>query len=165
MNYYFIFIKIISVIFLGLPLTFTGTAFNINDNINNNNNNNIYNSNDSSDNSSSSSISNEFDSCPCAKRFKFRSQNSCRSGLYIDYYYNAPYSGYPANSTYSPSITSAAQIILKLTEIRNTIKSFLTRVGNEGSSGQRALFVKNNFDKVQFILQAIDKAANVTTKT
>lgn len=96
--------------------------------------------------------------CPCT-----HSQNSpCRGGIYIDYYYKPPYSGYPENSSYLPPHETVPVIIDRLTEMRDVVKDFVASAANESSNVQKALFVKNNFSKVHFILAAISRAANST---
>lgn len=86
----------------------------------------------------------------------------CRPSIYADYYYNPPYTGYPANSSYLPPPDSIPEIIARLKSIRDTTKKFVDAVKQEESDIKQALYVKNNFDSVLFILQAVSKAANDT---
>lgn len=103
-------------------------------------------------------VANE-NNCPCAAS---DTNSPCRGGIYVDYYYNAPYSGYPANSSYLPPVDSVPVILEKLTKVRDIVKEFVQGAKEEDSEVKRAVFVKNNFGKVQFVLQAINKAANAT---
>ena len=100
------------------------------------------------------------ENCSCSSSGS--SSNPCRGGLYVYYYYNAPYSGYPANSSHLPEVDAVPIIVEKLTSIRDTLKSFLQALSNEGSDVQRAIYVKNNFGNVQYILEAINNSANST---
>lgn len=115
----------------------------------------------------SSTLSNEIplptssstnENCPCASS----QQGVCRGGLYVDYYYYEPYSGYPANSSYLPPEDSVPVIVERLTDIRDTVKSFIQEANGEDSDVKKAIYVKNNFAKVQYILQAVNNAANTT---
>lgn len=95
------------------------------------------------------------DTCPCAQN-----QNQhCRGGLYVDHYYNAPYSGYPANSTYLPPVDSMPLIIQRLKSIRDSVKQFVTDAEREKSPVKKAIYVKTNFSKVKHLLHDINKAS------
>ena len=100
-------------------------------------------------------ISESKHTCPCSRERK----NLCRGGIYVDYYYNAPYSGYPKDEAYLPPSDSVPVIIEKLTLIRDGVKEFVIGANAQESPAQKALYVKTNFAKVKFLLQAIDKAA------
>ena len=102
--------------------------------------------------------------CPCSQE----KTNLCRGGIYVDYYYNAPYSGYPKDSTYPPPIDSVPVIIEKLTSIRDSIKEFVSGSNSQESNAKKALYVKNEFSNIKFLLQAVHKAAtkaNITETT
>lgn len=95
--------------------------------------------------------------CPCSQSQE--QTNLCRGGIYVDYYYNAPYSGYPKDATYPPSVDSVPVIIEKLSSIRDSIKEFVSGANSQESNAKKALYIKNDFSKIKFLLQAVHKAA------
>lgn len=100
------------------------------------------------------------ESCPCS-----HNQNQlCRGGIYVDHYYNAPYSGYPANYTYLPPESSIPVIIDRLTTIRQIVKEFVQGSAREDSPAKKAIYVKNNFSKVKHLLFAVNKASKTKEK-
>lgn len=100
-------------------------------------------------------------SCPCSRGGK----NICQGGPYVDYYYNAPYSGSPPNYSYLPPIESLPAIYSQLTIIRDGVKGFLDGTNQANDSVHKALYVKENFKNIQHLLQAVDFAANHTDTT
>ena len=97
-------------------------------------------------------------SCPCAAA----SSNSgpCHPSIYHDYYYNPPYTGYAANSSYFPPSDSIPAIIERLTDIRDTVNSFVKAAKEEHSDTKQALYIKSNYKNVHYILKSISKASN-----
>lgn len=93
--------------------------------------------------------------CPCS----LAKANLCRGGIYVDYYYNPPYSGYPKDATYLPPVDSIPVIVANLTSIRDTVKNFIKKVTKKDSNDKKAIYVKDNYSKVQHLLQAVDRAA------
>lgn len=97
--------------------------------------------------------------CSCAQN---QNSSPCRGGIYIDYYYKPPYSGYPESSSYLPPKEAVPDIIKRLTKMRNVVKDFVKHAEKNSSNVKKALYVKNNFGKVHYILKAISAAANST---
>ena len=101
-------------------------------------------------------------SCPCAAAAVSDASGPCKPSIYIDYYYNPPFSGYPANASYLPPAESIPAIIERLTSIRDITKNFVHSTKQEKDDVKEALYIKNNFGNVHHILKAISKAANNT---
>ena len=99
-------------------------------------------------------------SCPCAAS---GSSGPCNPSIYIDYYYNPPYTGYPANSSYLPPADSIPSIVNRLTSIRDLVKNFVQSAKNEKDDVKQALYIKNNYGDIHYLLKAISKAANNTS--
>jgi hypothetical protein len=100
-------------------------------------------------------VSESKNTCPCSRE----RTNVCRGGVYVDYYYNAPYSGYPKDSSYLPPVESIPVIVTELTSIRDMVKKFIKKVNKKESNNKKALYVKDNYSKVHYLLQAVEKAA------
>jgi len=99
-------------------------------------------------------------SCSCAAASP--GSSPCHPLIYIDYYYNPPYTGYPANSSYLPPSDSIPVIVDRLTNIRDVVKNFVQSTKQEDSDIKQALYIKNNYETIHYILKAISKASNTT---
>lgn len=99
--------------------------------------------------------------CPCS----LAKANLCRGGIYVDYYYNAPYSGYPRDAAYLPPVDSVPVIIEKLTLIRDTVKEFISGANAKKSDAKKALYVKDHFSNVKYLLHAVHVAARKANAT
>lgn len=109
-------------------------------------------------------IDNAAASCPCAAGAGAGTSGPCRPSIFIDYYYNAPYTGYPANSSYLPPSDSIPPIIDRLTSIRNSVRNFVQSVSREQDDIRQALYIKKNYGNVHYLLKAISEASNKVDK-
>ena len=106
-------------------------------------------------------VSETKNTCPCSQA----KVNLCRGGIYVDYYYNPPYSGYPKDATYLPPVDSIPNIVTNLTFIRDVVKDFIKQVNSQDTDDKKAIYVKDNYSYVQYLLQAVDKAAKKANNT
>jgi hypothetical protein len=101
--------------------------------------------------------------CPCATGEL--GVRACSGGPYVDYYYYEPYSGSPANSSYLPPEDAVPNILAQLTSMRDSVKAFLGTLNAQDSNITKALYLKDNYEQVHFILKAVNRAANATSAT
>lgn len=105
------------------------------------------------------SLINAQEECTCVKK----GLRPCQGGMYIDYYYNEPYTGSPMDSQYLPPEDTVPEIIERVTAIRDKIRDFLNSFNQQGDNPKKALWMRQNFEQVRHLLMAVDKAANATT--
>ena len=96
--------------------------------------------------------------CPCAATDTAR---PCSGGPYVDYYYYEPYTGAPANATHVPTEDAKDDIVAKISQMRDDLTTYLADLDAQTSTTSKAQFLVDNYSHVQFLLQAVSRAANL----
>ncbi len=82
--------------------------------------------------------------------------------MYVDYYYKVPFVGHPRDSQYLPPVETVPDIIERVTSIRDHVADFLNSYSQKDGKSKKALYMRQNFDQVRYLLRGVDRAANAT---
>ena len=99
------------------------------------------------------------DGCACSRK----GLRPCEGGMYVDYYYKKPFVGHPRDSQYLPPEDTVPDILERVTSIRDTVQDFLNTFNQQSDNPSKALWMRQNFEQVRYLLRAVDRAANATT--